>query len=234
MSSILVGVAVIGKSNEPLYLCDCENPWYSSLSNPTETMHSRNDPETSISSLPDAEIESTDAQQSHESTNDPFGFANSVYTSQQRSSMPLSGQILVHAALDCLEERVERPSGIGGPMPVIKKSAIRSAAGTSTSTNPPPHWLGLLLDTPDGYAVYGYITATNIKFMAITKDVTPHSKIILKLVQGFLREVHQHYTAYVSNPFCNTTSGSIVSHLFDERIARSVAKLQQQPAVIVD
>jgi Sedlin, N-terminal conserved region len=178
--SMLTGIAIIGKSNEPLYLCDCER------SN-----------------------EGTLQQQPVE--NDPFGFTSSH--TEQRNSLPLQRQIIVHAALDCLEEMVQ--SSVTGQMPVIR-NATRTA----------PHWVGLLLEL-DGQAVYGYITATNIKFMALTRG-----KCETKVMQGFLKELHQHYCAYISNPFCNTR-GSIISKQFDARITQSVAKVQQ-PAAIVD
>jgi hypothetical protein len=177
---MLTGIAIIGKSNEPLYLCDCERST------------------TTDATLP--------------SGGDPFGFASAQHA-EQRSSLPLQRQIIAHAALDCLEEMVQ--SSVTGQMPVIKNS-----------TRTAPHWVGLLLEL-DGQAVYGYITATNIKFMALTRG-----KCDPKIMQGFLKELHQHYSAYVSNPFCNTR-GPIVSTQFDERITQSVAKIQH-PEVIVD
>ena len=186
--SILTGIAIIGKSNEPLYLCDCECLDSSGSSgSATQTP------------LPEE--------------NDPFGFSS--MHSEQRNSLPLQRQIIAHAALDCLEEMVQ--SSVTGQMPVIRNST-RSA----------PHWVGLLLETIDGQAVYGYITATNIKFMALTRD----RKCEPKVMQIFLKELHQHYSAYVSNPFCNTR-GPIISKQFDARITRSVAKFQQ-PEMIVD
>jgi Sedlin, N-terminal conserved region len=208
-SSILVGMAIVGKGNEPLYLCDCERVW--------RPMQAAN------ASSPAA----SDSQQV-DPTEDPFGFKHfSVHKTEQRSSLSLSGQILVHAALDQLEELVEHPSGVkNGPMPVIRKNAIVPVI--SNNSPPPPHWLGLLLHSPsDGYSVYGYITATNIKLLAIAKDVSADSSIAVKLIQNFLQEVHQHLIAYLLNPFCDTRGGSLVSTQLDQRIAHSIANLRQ-------
>jgi Sedlin, N-terminal conserved region len=207
-SSILVGMAIIGKSNEPLYLCDCEKIW--------QKIHASNAAEEP-SSCDDTE-------------KDPFGFQqNSLNNTEQRNSLSLAGQILVHAALDPLEELVEHPSGSkNGPRPVIRKSAIIPEVSSSSSP-PPPHWLGLLLHSPsDGHSVFGYITATNIKLLAIVKDVPADaSSIAIKLIQSFLQEVHQHLIAYVLNPFCDTRGGSLVSEQLDQRIAHSVTNLRQ-------
>lgn len=179
---MLTGIAIIGKSNEPLYLCDCER-----------SDEGRRTPPPLLAE------------------NDFFGFATSH--AEQRNSLPLQRQIIAHAAIDCLEEMVQ--SSVTGQMPVIRNP-----------TRTAPHWVGLLLEL-DGQAVYGYITATNIKFFALT-----HGKCEPKTIQNFLKELHQHYSTYVSNPFCNTR-GPIVSKQFDDRIKQSVAKVQH-PEVIVD
>jgi Sedlin, N-terminal conserved region len=222
ISSILVGVAIIGKSNVPLYLCDCEKQWLE--------YHKSNFSSSIDGGIPIESDENDSTIQRQEETNDdkdPFGFVHhSLYKIEQRNSMPLSGQILIHAAIDNLEEQIERPGGKNAQMPVIRKS--------TNDPNTPPHWLGLLLDTSsDGYTVYGYITATNIKLMAIAKDVPTKNGIAIKLLQDFLKEVHQHYIAYLLNPFSDTRGGLIVSKQFDVGIANSIAKLKQ-PTVLVD
>ena len=211
-SSILVGMAIIGKNNEPLYLCDCE-----ALGREEDA----NEPPTTV---PDHATENQ-----KEVEEDPFGFIHfSLHHTEQRNSLPLSGQILMHAALDALEERIERPGGGKNGMPVIRP--------TASSSSPPPHWLGLLLHAPsDGYSVYGYITATNLKLLALTKDVVPQQNAIAsKLIQNFLQEVHQHLIAYMLNPFCDTRGGALVSQQLDRRIAHSIANLRQSTAIRVD
>ena len=213
-SAIIIGVAVVGKSNEPLYLCDCEKLWLG-LQNDTIPTESSND-----------NVETAQTKTVDNADLDPFGFfEHNSQKLEQRNSMSLSCQILIHAALDNLEEKIERPSGKNGQMPVI----IRSSTASSTKHDP-VHWLGLLIDpsTSDGYSVYGYITATNIKLMVITKDlIAPTNPTILKALQTFLQEAHQHFIAYLLNPFCDTRGGSIRSNQFDMRMATSIQKVQQ-------
>ena len=214
-SPFIAGIAVVGKSNEPLYLCDCERLWLSL----------QNDASISQESS-DAKMTDDQRKDGENDNQDPFGFIkHNSQNFEQRTSMSLFCQILIHAALDNLEEKIERPSGRNGQMPVI----IRSNTASSIK-NDPLHWLGVLLDssTSDGYAVYGYITATNIKLMAITKDLmVPTNPAITKAIQTLLQEVHQHYITYLLNPFCDTRGGSIQSKQFDARIATSIHKVQQ-------
>jgi hypothetical protein len=216
--SFNIGVAVVGKSNEPLYLCDCQHKWRDLYRGDTITTNNNESDE-------DRNVTYTIDEQD-DNDKDPFGFIQfSSQKLEQRNSMPLSGQILIHAALDNLEEKIDRPSGKNGQMPVIRNKLSNS--------NDPPHWLGLLLDSlSDGYGVYGYITATNIKLMVITKDVQPSNKDTIKLIQTFLKEIHQHYIAYLLNPFCDTRGGEIISKQFDIRIAHSIAKLQQRTVTV--
>ena len=212
-TSIVVGIAVVGKSNEPLYLCDCEKPWLDLHSETEQSDGCLNNDQATGGDITDQ---------------DPFGFLeHNSRKLEQRNSMTLSCQQLIYAAIDNLEEKMERPSGKNGQMPVI----IRSNT-TSSTKDDAVHWLGLLLDssTSDGYAVYGYITATNIKLMVITKDLKASStnKTTLKDLQLFLQEVHQHYITYLLNPFCDTRGGSIRSKQFDIRMATSIQKVQQE------
>lgn len=214
-SSIIIGVAVVGKSNEPLYLCDCERLWLNLQNDTTGTPNeTRND-----------NVETDQTKVDDNVDQDPFGFIEQKSQKlEQRNSMSLFCQILIHAALDNLEEKIERPSGKNGQMPVI----IRSSTSLATK-NDPLHWLGILIDSSvsDGYGVYGYITATNIKLMVITKDLmVPTNPTIIKALQTFLQEVHQHYISYLLNPFCDTRGGSIRSKQFDIRMAASIQKVQ--------
>lgn len=70
----LVGLAVVGKNNEPLYVCDC-----TLLSSSPATMN--NNPE-----------------------DDVFGFLENARTGDLAQSLPIQHQFLVHAALDRLDE----------------------------------------------------------------------------------------------------------------------------------
>jgi hypothetical protein len=216
--SLLIGVAIIGKSNEPLYLCDCEESSVasSSLSN------SDNTPPLPT---PPAAVEEEDA----------FGFVAAAQQAERRYSLPIHRQILVHAALDSLDEMVQ--TNAAGQMPVIRNP-----------TKHVPHWVGLLRQVeeaaqPHGLSdkqqhqtcVYAYVTATNIKFMALTKShsrATAGASSDIASLQRFMKELHQHYSNYIANPFSDTR-GPIRSAQFDARVQQSIRKVQQ-PTVIVD
>lgn len=163
----VLGIAILGKRNEPLYLCDTTR------------------------------LQEGFAPADHD--NDAFGFTTQL--SEQRNSLPLSRQLIIHAALDWLEELVDLQNGL---MPVVR---------TSTQH---PHWLGLLyqVDDADGQAIYGYITATNVKFLLL---LSKSDKTIENAVKDLLADIHQSYIAYVMNPFSNT-GGPIDSRRFDEKL----------------
>jgi hypothetical protein len=113
----------------------------------------------------------------------------------------------MHAALDCYEEMVI--TGITGQMPVIKQNSDCK------------HYVGKLLVEDDGnVVVYGYVTATNIKFLVLTQG-----EIDEKAMKTFFKQLHSHYIAYVMNPFCDTR-GPIVSDRFDAQVKLSVARIQ--------
>jgi hypothetical protein len=215
-NSIVVGVAVVGKSNEPLYLCDCEKPWLD--------LHN----ETTSATCYDEGLNIDQIKGDNDGADqDPFGFLEQHSRKlEQRNSMSLACQQLIYAALDNLEEKIERPSGKNGQMPVIIR---RSTAPLSRDES--VHWLGLLLDASasNGHMVYGYITATNIKVLVITKYLmVPTNQVVTKELQVFLQDMHQHYIAYLLNPFCDTRGGSIRSKQFDLKVTASIEKVQQQ------
>jgi Sedlin, N-terminal conserved region len=176
MMSVL-GIAILGKRNEPLYLCD------------TALLQEVSD-STKITK------------------NDHFGFSSTLL--EQRNSLPLSRQLTIHAALDWIEELVDVHNGL---MPVVRTS------------NQHPHWLGLLyqVDDADGQAIYGYITATNIKFVVLLSN---GDKTIENSVKELLADIHQSYIAYVMNPFSNT-GGPIVSRRFDDNLKVIVSDFEK-------
>lgn len=174
----VIGLAIIGKRNEPLYLCDTSRF---------------------------CEIDEGSYEQ--EKTIDPYGF--SMNLSEQRNSLTLNKQLLIHAALDCLEEKVDSQNGL---MPVLK---------TNTQH---PHWLGLLYEIDDdGQSVYGYITATNVKFLIM---LSKGDKLYENAVKDLLADIHQSYIAYVMNPFSNT-GGAIDSRRFDDKLKTVVLEFEK-------
>ena len=186
-AELITGIAIVGKNNEPIYLCDCAN----SKGDGAATMANGGD--------------------NNNNETDPFGFAETL--SEQRCSLPLQLQLVACAALDSLDELLTT-SGPANQQPVIKKPSASM-----------PNWVGLLI-RQDGQSVYGYVTATNIKFLALT-----NGRSEAKVVHAFLKEIHQHFIAYVMNPFSNTR-GPVTSRLFDEQVRRSAAKVQTPEAVV--
>ena len=175
----VLGLAILGKNNEPLYLCD--------------TTFALDD----VDNNSDTNAESDDL----------FGFSEKLR--EQRHSLPLRYQLFVHAALDWLEEEVDLQNGL---MPVL------------ISNKQHPHWLGLLYNVDDGGpSVYGYITATNIKFLLL---LAKYEKNDENKVKDLLADIHQSYIAYVMNPFSNAT-GFIESPGFDEKIKVFVRQFEQ-------
>lgn len=192
----LLGLAIIGKSNEPLYLCDCD----------------LDDAGTCISTdtLPD---------------NDRFGFADATRARGLRDSLSLERQFMMHAALDRLEEitgaSVHNGSMVGRNMTVTASS---------------PHWMGLLTRADDELSVYGYVTATNIKFLALisiensnsgNNNSNSNKKTAVKQaeVQKFLTQTHEHYISYLMNPFSHLHQ-PIDSRNFDKHVKAAVQDYQ--------
>jgi hypothetical protein len=193
----LLGLAIIGNSNEPLYLCDCD--FDGATGTPTTTNNT---------TLP--------------SDNDRFGFADATRARGLRDSLSLERQFMMHAALDRLEEitgaaRQHNGSMVGHNMTVTASS---------------PHWMGLLAHADDELSVYGYVTATNIKFLALisiesSNNDNSNKKTAVKSsdVQKFLTQIHEHYISYLMNPFSKLNQ-SIDSRKFDTHIQAAVQDYQ--------
>jgi hypothetical protein len=186
----LIGIAIIGKSNEPLYLFDCCSCYGDS-------------PATN-------DDDATNKEQ------DPWGFHNHV---DPNRSLSMNAQLIMHAALDNYNELVT--SSINGQMPVIR----------ATNTK---HYVGLMLELED-VAVYGYVSATNIKFFAAIRINTEQQQLgssekgkIDKTMKEILHRLHKHYIGYIMNPFCNTR-GPIGSKEFDATVKKTVLEFSKDP-----
>lgn len=175
----ILGLAILGKKNEPLYLCD--------------TTFFLSDDDNKSDPMP--EIDNS------------LGFSEKLQ--QQRHSLPLRCQLILHAALDCLEEQVDLQNGLMPVLPVSRQH---------------PHWLGLLYNVDDGGpSVYGYITATNVKFLLLLATCEKSDENIVK---DLLADIHQTYIAYVMNPFSNAT-GFIDSRCFDKTIRGFIQQFEK-------
>ncbi|EEC46921.1 predicted protein [Phaeodactylum tricornutum CCAP 1055/1] len=180
----LLGIAVLGKSNEPLYLCDCQ-----------KCIETGNESLMETASVVD----------------DPFGFVEHGKKFGMARSLSLDSQFLVHSALDVLEEKLGK-SKPDGTMPL--RRGVEGVAPIST------RWTGKLLEEGDRI-VFGHLTATNIKLLALCQHPCKESS-----VKNFLAKLHNHYISYVMNPILpiNTffENGIIQSKDFDRNVRIAV------------
>jgi hypothetical protein len=209
----LLGLAIIGKSNEPLYLCDCD---FDAIGTTTTT-------------TTDVDVDTTTTTDDK----DRFGFVDATRARGLRDSLSLERQFMMHAALDRLEE-------ITGAATRHNNSMVgRNMTVTASS----PHWMGLLTRADDELFSYGYVTATNIKFLALIRSTDSNDnnndnndsnsyKTAVKQsdVQKFLAVVHEHYITYLMNPFSRLNQ-PIDSRKFDQHIQAAVRDYQNSTTV---
>jgi hypothetical protein len=220
----LIGLAIIGRRNEPLYLCDCVRVLEEAKQRQRPVRRRRDDVETggdrsndeskSTDNLEDIGRSNVQQQEAskYNSDKDPFGFQEAAQSRELGQSLSFQHSLLLHSALDNLEERIET-SGAG--LPVVKKGRTG-------------HWLGLLVssaDDDDGEGeedecmIYGYITATNIKFLVLVRPPVPKETT----VRMFLNVIHDSFISYTMNPFSSVKAGHrIQSRKFDSNIREAV------------
>lgn len=155
----LVGLAIIGKKSEPLYLCDCSSACSILLAGDTKRKKRASDSGDDEGGDSDEQphVEQEQQQQKPEDDGgggDPFGFAEARRANGIRDSMSMEDRFAVHSALDRLDEAIETTT-LGLPVP-------RGRTGA---------WLGLLM-TVDDRNVYGYITGKLICIFMFTQDST--------------------------------------------------------------
>lgn len=222
----LISLAVIGKDNEPLYIRDFQTL----LSSPPppqddieESPNSNTTTEEEMvvdavsSSNNDGHDTSTNASEEKKNEDDdPFGFFSSNSSPGESSS--LRHQFLFHAALDRFDELLNISTvpvlgGGGGSANTSINTSLGSISKWRTVGSPSSvgisgsdsMWIGLLCNLEE-MRIYGYLTNTSIKFMAIVQDTIATSQQIaareteLKL---FFTSIHELYVEYVLNPFSN-------------------------------
>ena len=206
----LLGIAIIGKSNEPLYLCDCEK------------IKEGEDPTFG------AETQTTEDESAK---GDYFGFgltSDTVSSKNQGQSLSMEHQLLLHASLDPLEEMIGT-SKLDGTMPLRRNNNYSA-------------WLGLLTILDGTWAVYGHVSATNIKFLALcdtgsvpgqspwtdysAKTSTSSSSVFSNPEQNIkklLSNLHKSYADYITNPFSKPTEPILNSANFHKNVRQSIA-----------
>ena len=206
--SSLVGLAVIGKGNQPLYMCDCTR----------------------------LRVEATRNEAKTADADDIFGFAEASRTGPVHHSLPIQHQFLMHAALDRLEELVdtEFTASSNNNNNTTAAGNNKKIPGMAVRRTPPgptagAHWLGLLEDV-DEWQVYGHITATNIKLFCLARrrGTSDLKKKTPAKIKKFLDQVHSHYIAYVMNSFNEIRNVEpIKSKQFDEGVRRAVEEYHE-------
>jgi hypothetical protein len=238
----LLGIAIIGKSNEPLYLCDCTRL--------TTTGPTFGGDATTSTTAP-----LTDDDDSSDADADLFGFIQATASQGQRQSLPLERQFMMHAALDRLEELVGA-SKPDGTMPLRPQHHQRSSSSSSSNNNNSrsnnnllsgnnAHWLGLLTVQDGDCAVYGHVVvATNLKFLALVQSsslvdgggsgaagagssVSSKNVTTAAAVKKLLASLHDNYIDYLLNPF-SKIRGPIDSPRFDAKVRETVARYEQE------
>lgn len=230
----LLGIVIVGKKNEPLYLCDCTKLWFDEHEDLVDD-----------ASKPDPKATSDDKTVA--TPNDPFGFLQSSSTTSQGQSLEMEQEFIVHAALDRLEEQVGA-SKPDGTMPLRKASRnipnapppTPSKKSSSGGGLPSGQYLGLLTVQDEVSAVYGYVTATNIKFLALLKHpsasaTTSKTRDLLqeqsKAVRTLFVTLHAHYISYIMNPFRSLDESRIESDSLDRNIRQVVKAFRDAPVV---
>ena len=164
----LIGLAIIGRQNEPLYLCDGAR-----ILKERELEIAR---DIGVESAP-----SPSAQESPDESVDPLGIAGLTTGGGLGASLNFGNRLLIHSALDQLEESIVTTE-VGLPVP------IRGAANGG--------YLGVLSKVDEEKWVYGYITATNIKFLVLTESSAKEAEI-----RNVLSDIHEQYVR-VSTGMC--------------------------------
>lgn len=188
----LLGLAIIGRRNEPLYLCDCVRV--------LEESKQRQQMRYQRTGEDDAEESVEQNASSHSvegATPDPFGFREKAKNCELGQSLSMSHCLQIHAALDQLEELIET-----------------TAAGLPVPKGRTGHWLGLLSEQEQ--SVYGYITATNIKIAVLVQPPVKETDVRL-----FLNVIHDNFITYTMNPF-SKLRGQVQSQRFDKHIREAV------------
>uniref|UniRef100_A0A7S4QZU2 Trafficking protein particle complex subunit n=1 Tax=Ditylum brightwellii TaxID=49249 RepID=A0A7S4QZU2_9STRA len=153
----LVTLAVIGKDNEPLYLRD----FVQSRSEGEEiekegtgdALSKRAEDETKIETDTPLDGSSSSSVGNTFDVDDPFGFLTQELEPNESSS--LKHQFMIHAALDRFEEITLAGDGRGWRTP--------GSIGANAM------WIGLLCPIEE-LCIYGYLTNTGIKFLAVIED----------------------------------------------------------------
>lgn len=122
----------------------------------------------------------------------------------------LRQQFLLNAALDRFEE-------LAGPQAMMRWR-------TPGSTGSDAMWVGLICPVEE-FRVYGYLSTTKIKFLAVVEDSILPDQIQQQQSQeaklkALFVNLHNLYVEYRLNPFSDVNCNIITSKHFDEGVTR--------------
>ena len=112
--------------------------------------------------------------------------------------------LIMHTALDYVEEKVG-----------AQRQTMAASAATSTKLD---MYLGMLYPI-EQYRVYGHLTNSRIKLIAVLDDEDPKEGEI----RALFRRLHSLYVDTVSNPFHTADSDLYGSTSFQRQVERIVA-----------
>lgn len=128
----------------------------------------------------------------------------------------LKQQFILHAALDRFDELL----GVGGDHSWRDPNATGADA----------MWVGLLCPVED-MRVYGYVTTTKIKLMAVVEDIITSRPIQTKVMEEELKQllisIHKLLVEYIMNPFNKIDDNKINSPRFNKGVLDSVSQFNR-------
>jgi len=216
----LVTLAIVGKDNTPLYLCDFDfdDHAHSSLLTPTPTQERRQQKSTSNDFRKEEQEPSNDFRKEEEEE-DTFGFFE-TNTKNMNETSSLKHQFAMHSALDRYEELV-----------------FPTSTTRISSIGPNSMWIGLLGSIGET-KVYGYMTTTKIKFMASIEDSDDNGRKHFAREAGLkamFGNMHKLYIEYRLNPF-SIRDTKISSRKFDDgmtQLVNTFNKTYSKPSSLV-
>ena len=149
-------------------------------------------------------------------TTTPVSSSGSSSTTTTKKECSLRQQFILHAALDRFEE-------LAGPPPSV---AWREPGAQGADAM----WVGLLCPVEE-MRVYGYMTTSKLKLMAVVEDSSSLASLQGKLVEDDVKQlfvrIHELLVEYTLNPFNPIDGRKISSPRFDKRISDTVRQFNR-------
>ena len=206
----VISIGIVGTNNEPLFLKEfADNESASAL--------------LSNWDIPEAELFGLTTTTTTTTTTPPSNSSRASVTSgtdgfsSKAKGCSLRHQFILHAALDRFEELAGPPPGLGWREP--------GSSGTDAM------WVGLLCPVEE-MRVYGYMTTTKLKIMAVVEDTVPsRQEIQARILEDDLKklfvQIHNVYVEYTLNPFNPIDGQMIQSSRFEKHVSDCVLRFNR-------